>query len=211
MTDDRPSVVHVVDDDESIRTALMRLLRAAGYEVHSYASAADFQQRPRQDRPECVVLDVRLPGVTGLDLQETLSRSDDEIPIVFLTGYGDISMSVHAMKSGAVDFLTKPAERGVLLNAVSGALSRSASARTERQRVRTLRERYQTLTPREREVLAHVVAGELNKQIAYDLGTAERTVKAHRHNVMEKMHATSLAELVRMAQALGVTSDGIFL
>jgi len=206
MTDDLPSVVHVVDDDESIRKALVRLLRAAGYEVHAYASAADFQQRSPQDRPECVVLDVRLPGVTGLDLQETLSRSDDEIPIVFLTGHGDIPMSVHAMKSGAVDFLTKPAEHGVLLNAVAGALSRSASARAERERVRELRERYHTLTPREREVLAHVVAGELNKQIAYDLGTAERTVKAHRHNVMEKMHATSVAELVRMAQSLGVPS-----
>lgn len=195
-------LVHVVEDDESMRVALVRLLRAAGYDVLVYASAPEFEQRARQSRPECVVLDVQLPGQTGLDLQKALAASDDLIPIVFLTGHGDIPMSVEAMKSGAVDFLTKPASHGALVKAVEGALANSAKVREARDQRRELLDRYNRLTPREREVFAHVVQGQLNKQIAFDIQAAERTVKAHRHNVMEKLQAHSVADLVRMAQSL---------
>jgi len=202
MTEGSALLVHVVDDDESMRSALARLLRAAGYEVRVYASAADFLRRTPGMGPECALLDVRLRGPTGLDLQEGLLATDDPMPIVFLTGHGDIPMSVRAMKSGAVDFLTKPADHGALLQAVARALARSAELREKREEVRRLRERFNRLTSREREVFAHVVSGQLNKQVAFDLGTAERTIKAHRHNVMEKMQAHSVADLVRMAQAL---------
>lgn len=208
MTEPRPTVVHVVDDDDSIRLALVRLLQSAGHEVHVYASATAFQHRSPQARPECVVLDLELPGQTGVELQKALAASSDPIPVVFLTGHGDIPISVEAMKSGAVDFLTKPANYGALVEAVARALVRCADLREERERRRQLQERYETLTPREREVFAHVVSGQLNKQIAFDLGAAERTVKAHRHNVMEKLQAQSVADLVRIAQILDLASQG---
>jgi FixJ family two-component response regulator len=200
---DRGPVVHVVDDDDSVRTAVQRLLQAAGYDVRGYASAGEFLLgRSDRDAPGCVVLDVRMPGPSGLDLQEALARLEVPVPIVFLTGHGDIPTSVRAMKAGAVDFLTKPVSREALLAAVRSALGRDAEARAARARVHAWRSRYGSLTPREREVFAGVVAGKLNKQIAAELGTAERTVKAHRAQVMEKMQVASLAELVHVAEQL---------
>jgi FixJ family two-component response regulator len=201
---ERGQIVHVVDDDDSVRTAVVRLLQAAGYEARGYASAGEFLLgRSDRNAPGCVVLDVRLPGPSGLDLQEALARLEVPLPIVFLTGHGDIPMSVHAMKAGAVDFLTKPVSREALLAAVRVALARDAETRAAREGLRTLRARYESLTPREREVFAGIVSGRLNKQIAAELGTAERTIKAHRAHVMEKMDVASVAELVRIAGQLG--------
>jgi FixJ family two-component response regulator len=200
---DRGPIVHVVDDDDSVRTAVQRLLQAAGYEARGYASAGEFLLgRSDRDAPGCVVLDVRMPGPSGLDLQEALARLEVPVPIVFLTGHGDIPTSVRAMKAGAVDFLTKPVSRDALLAAVRSALARDAETRAARARVQAWHSRYASLTPREREVFAGVVAGKLNKQIAAELGTAERTVKAHRAQVMEKMQVASLAELVHVAEQL---------
>lgn len=197
-------IVHVVDDDDSVRTAVVRLLEAAGYEARGYGSAGEFLLGlSDRNAPGCVVLDVRMPGPSGLDLQEALARFGTLLPVVFLTGHGDISMSVRAMKSGAVDFLTKPVSREPLLAAVRAALRRDAETRAAGKRVRALRDRYEKLTPREREVFAGIVAGKLNKQIAADLGTAERTIKAHRAQVMEKMAVASVAELVHLADELG--------
>lgn len=201
------SLVHVVEDDASSRSALAGLLRQIGYEVLEYPSAVEFERRPRTARPECAVVDVQLPGLTGLDLQQALTASQDPMPIVFLTGHGDIPMSVQAMKAGAVDFLTKPLDHGALLQAVGRALARSSWAREEHSRLVELQARRDMLTPRERQVFAHVVSGKLNKQIAAEIGTAERTVKAHRHKVMEKMQANSVADLVRMAQVLELFSE----
>jgi FixJ family two-component response regulator len=198
-------LVHVVEDDESMRAGLVRLLRAAGYDVLAYASPAAFQGRARESRPECALLEVKLPGQTGLDLQKALAASDDPIPVIFLSGHGDIPMSVEAMKSGAIDFLTKPANLEALVPAIEQALARCARLREARDHRRELLARYSTLTPREREVFAHVVRGQLNKQIAFDLQTAERTVKAHRHNVMQKLEAGSVADLVRIAHTLELT------
>jgi len=201
---ERGPIVHVVDDDDSVRTAVVRLLQAAGYEARGYASAGEFLLgRSDRNAPGCVVLDVRLPGPSGLDLQEALARLEVPLPIVFLTGHGDIPMSVRAMKAGAVDFLTKPVSREALLAAVRVAVARDADTRAAREGMRGLRARYDSLTPREREVFAGIVAGRLNKQIAADLGTAERTIKAHRAHVMEKMDVASVAELVRIAGQLG--------
>jgi len=201
---ERGPIVHVVDDDDSVRTAVVRLLQAAGYEARGYASAGEFLLgRSDRNAPGCVVLDVRLPGPSGLDLQEALARLEVPLPIVFLTGHGDIPMSVRAMKAGAVDFLTKPVSREALLAAVRVAVARDADTRAAREGLRGLRARYDSLTPREREVFAGIVAGRLNKQIAADLGTAERTIKAHRAHVMEKMDVASVAELVRIAGQLG--------
>ena len=200
---ERAPIVHVVDDDNSMRTAVMRLLQAAGYQARGYPSAGEFLLgRADGDAPGCVVLDVRMPGPSGLELQEALARFDVLIPIVFLTGHGDIAMSVHAMKAGAVDFLTKPVSREALLGAVRSAIARDAETRAAREGSRALRVRYESLTPREREVFTGVVAGRLNKQIAADLGTAERTIKAHRAQVMEKMQVGSVAELVHAADQL---------
>jgi FixJ family two-component response regulator len=173
-------LIHVVDDDDSLRTAVIRLLRAAGYEVRGYPSAGAFLLARPAGTPGCVVLDVRMPGPSGLDLQEAFSERDDALPIIFLTGHGDIPMSVRAMKAGAVDFLTKPVQRDALLTAVKNALARDAEARKAREEVGELRSRYESLTASERAVFALVVVGKLNKQIAAELGTAERTVKAHR-------------------------------
>jgi FixJ family two-component response regulator len=201
MTPSTP-IVHVVDDDESFRTAVTRLLRAAGHEVRSHASAGEFLLSLPVNRPGCVVLDVRMPGPSGLDLQEAFGRLSEALPIIFLTGHGDIPMTVRAMKAGAVDFLTKPVQRQVLLNAVRNALARDQESRRAREQDATLRARRETLTPREHSVFTLVVAGKANKEIAAELGTSERTVKAHRAQVMAKMQVTSLAELVHIADRL---------
>jgi FixJ family two-component response regulator len=195
-------MVHVVDDDDSLRTAVCRLLRAAGYEVRGHPSAGDLLLGRPKDTPGCVVLDVHLPGPSGLDLQAAFADHDDSLPIVFLTGHGDIPMSVRAIKAGAVDFLTKPVQRDALLAAVRTALDRDALDRTARAKSGALRSHFETLTPRERAVFALVVAGKLNKQIAGELGASERTIKAHRARVMEKMRVTSLPELVRAAEQI---------
>jgi FixJ family two-component response regulator len=199
----RNPIIHVVDDDDSVRTGVVRLLQAAGFEARGYASAGEFLLgRSDRNAPGCVVLDVRMPGPSGLDLQEALARLEVPLPIVFLTGHGDIPMSVRAMKAGAVDFLAKPVSRDTLLASVRTALARDAETRAAREGLRLLRARYETLTPREREVFAGVVAGKLNKQIAADLGTAERTVKAHRAQIMGKMQVASVAALVHVADLL---------
>jgi FixJ family two-component response regulator len=197
--------VFVVDDDASVRKALARLIRSAGYQVNTFASAREFLDRIKADQePGCLVLDVRMPGLSGLDLQHELQSADISLPIVFMTGHGDIPMSVRAMKAGAVDFLPKPVKDAELLRAIEQARTRAAqehAAATERQNI--LR-RLETLTPRERDVMALVVRGLLNKQIAFELGTVEKTIKVHRARVMEKMQVESLAELVRIAERVGI-------
>jgi FixJ family two-component response regulator len=197
-------IIHVVDDDRSFRTAVMRLLRAAKYEVRSYGSAAEFLDSDSSAAPGCILLDLQMPKVSGLELQQSLERMEERLPIIFLTGHGDIPASVRAMKAGAVDFLTKPVRREALLTAIENALGVDARGRAARAVLRELQERYERLTPREHEVLAHVVSGKLNKQIAFDLGAAERTIKAHRASIMEKLQVQSVAELVRLAQELGI-------
>jgi FixJ family two-component response regulator len=197
-------IIHVVDDDPSFRTAVTRLLRASKYDVRGYASASEFLDSDPCAGPGCILLDLRMPGASGLDLQQSLERMEERLPIIFLTGHGDIPASVRAMKAGAVDFLTKPVRREALLSAVQNALGVDAKAREARAVLHELHERYENLTPREREVLAHVVSGKLNKQIAFDLGTAERTIKAHRAAIMEKLRIQSVAELVRLAQELRI-------
>jgi FixJ family two-component response regulator len=199
-----PPIIHVVDDDPSFRTAVTRLLRAAKYEVRAYASASEFLDSDPYANPGCILLDLRMPGASGLDLQQSLAQMEERLPVIFLTGHGDIPVSVRAMKAGAVDFLTKPVRREALLNAIQNALGVDAKAREARAALRQLHDRYENLTPREREVLAHVVGGKLNKQIAFDLGTAERTIKAHRASIMDKLGVQSVAELVRLAQELGI-------
>lgn len=199
---ERP-IVHVVDDDDSLRKAVTRLLHAAGYDVRAYASAGEFVLASRENnRRGCVLLDVRMPGPSGLDLQEALAREEEPLPVIFLTAHGDVPTSVRAMKAGAVDFLTKPIKRDVLLSAVRAALARDLRLHTSHEQRRDLRLRFRKLTPRERNVFELVVAGRLNKQIAAELGMAERTVKAHRAQVMAKMQATSLAELVHLADKM---------
>src|SRR6266545_648900 len=200
--DSEKPIVHVVDDDDSLRKALTRLLHAAGYEVRAHASAGDFALSDRDNRRGCVLLDMRMPGPSGLNLQEALAKEDEPLPVIFLTAHGDVPTSVRAMKAGAVDFLTKPIKREVLLSAVRTALARDLRLHTSREQLRDLRARFAKLTPREREVFDLVVAGRLNKQIAAELGMAERTVKAHRGQVMAKMQVTSLAELVHLADKM---------
>jgi len=196
------SVIHVVDDDESFRKAVSGLLQAAGFFVQAYASASEFLLARLRDTSGCILLDVRMPNLNGLGLQETLSRHDILLPVIFLTGYGDIPMSVRAIQAGAVDFLTKPVKRDTLLAAIRTALAKDAERRAAREKSRRLRTLFEALTAREREVFDRVVVGKLNKQIAAELGTAERTVKAHRAHIMEKMHVESLAELVHAADQL---------
>jgi FixJ family two-component response regulator len=197
-------VVFVVDDDESLRASLKDLIRSVGLRVEDFASAHEFLRSKRPDMPSCLVLDVRLKGLSGLDLQKRLIAGDIEIPIIFITGHGDVPMTVQAMKAGAVEFLTKPFRDQDLLDAVQQALERDRRAREQRAKAEELHSRYRSLTPREREVMALVVAGLLNKQIAGELGTSEASVKVHRQHVMEKIGAGSLAELVRMADKLRI-------
>lgn len=200
--------VFVVDDDPSIRKALTRLMKSAGYEVATFASAREFLDRARPDeKPGCLVLDVRMPGLNGLDLQAELQNLNTALPIVFMTGHGDIPMSVRAMKAGAVDFLPKPIKDTELLRAIEQARARAEQERARRNELQTIRRRLETLTPREREVMALVVRGLLNKQIAFELGTVEKTIKVHRARVIEKMQVESLAELVRIAERVGIGSN----
>jgi len=201
-------LIHVVDDDESFRTALLRLLDAAGFEARGYASAGDFLMHPAPDRPGCVLLDVRMPGPSGLELQAALQRQGVALPVIFLTGYADVDSSVRAMKAGAVDFLAKPVERDTLLDALRRALARDALQRTARDEADRLRARFASLTSREREVFDRIVAGKPNKDIAEELGIAERTVKAQRAQVMAKLEVGSAAELGRLAERLRHLSDG---
>ena len=200
------SLVFIVDDDPSVRKSLARLLRGAGYEVEAFASAREFLARPHHDAPCCLVLDVRMPGLTGLQLQEALATAGHLLSTVFITGYSEVSASVKAMKGGAVDFLTKPVDKRALLDAVERAMTKAGQARREEARISEIRDRIKTLTPREAEVFALVVTGMLNKQIAFDLGVSEQMVKVHRGRVMEKMRAGSLAELVRLADQGGVVA-----
>jgi FixJ family two-component response regulator len=200
----KDSLVILVDDDRSFRRSTERLLRTAGYQVQSFGSALEFLHSPRPDVPACLVSDVRMPGLNGLDLQSELARAGWQIPIIFITGHGDVPTSVRAMKAGAVDFLSKPFREQDLLDAIENALKRDRIAREERAMLAELRKNYKSLTPREREVMAHVVSGMPNKQIGAKLNTVEKTVKFHRGHIMEKMGADSLAELVRMAAALEI-------
>jgi FixJ family two-component response regulator len=202
-----PVVVHVIEDDESSRIASFRLLKTAGYVVRVYATGAEFLAQPPTEAG-CIVLDLRLPGPSGLDLQQQLTTAENPLPIVFLTGHGDVPKTVRAMKAGAVDFLTKPVDAPVLLDAVARAIARDAENRVVRARQHDARARYSRLTPREREVFAHLISGQLNKQIGYDLGISERTTKIHRGQVLEKMQADSIADLVRLAADLGIAAVG---
>jgi len=198
------STVLVVDDDPSVREALSDLFQSVGLSVQVFASVQEFVKNPPRDGPCCLVLDVRLPGKSGLDFQHELNESDVRLPIIFLTGHGDIPMSVRAMKAGAVEFLTKPFREQDLLDAVHAALERDRLNREDEKLLSTLRQRLASLTPREQAILALVAAGRRNKQIAFEIGTSEVTVKVHRTNLMRKMQASSLADLITMATKLGI-------
>ena len=197
-------IVFVVDDDVSVRESLELLIRCEGWQPETFASAREFLARPRGLVPSCLVLDVSLPGLSGLDLQKDIAVERPDMPIIFITGYGDVPMTVQAMKAGAVEFLTKPFSDDVLLSGIRQALERSETALGHEAEMRILRDRYASLTGREREVMALVVAGLLNKQVGSDLGISEITVKAHRGRMMQKMKADSLADLVNMAGRLGL-------
>ena len=202
-TEPQPAIV-VIDDDPSMRKALENLFKSVGFEVELFSSPQEFLQSQRPDRPGCIVLDVRFPGRSGLDMQRDLASAEAQLPIIFITGYGDIAMSVRAMKAGAVEFLTKPFREQDLLDAVGAALDKDRARRAGEMRLAELRSRYETLTARERQVMSLVVAGRLNKQIAGELGVSEMTVKMHRRQVMRKMQAPGVAQLVRLADQLGI-------
>ena len=197
-------VVHFVDDDEAMVKATARLLEAAGLQVATYGSARDFLARADSSMEGCVILDMRLPDQSGLDLQAALASQGVQLPVIFMTGYGVIPDTVRAMQRGAVDFLTKPVDAQDLLASVSRAMAQDAASRAERTRQGQLRGRYERLTPREREVFLHLISGQLNKQVAADLQIAERTIKLHRANILEKLEVDSMAELARLAVDLGI-------
>jgi len=196
------SIVYVVDDDPSSRQSLEFLIKASGYSVQAFSSSRDFLASARPETPSCLVLDVRMPGFTGLELQGELAKRGVRLPIIFITGHGDIPMSVQAMKAGAMEFLTKPFREDNMLGAITLAIDKDRVAHRERLEMAELRRRHARLTPREREVMASVVTGLLNKQVAAELGASEKTIKAHRAKVMQKMEAASLADLVRMSEKL---------
>jgi len=196
--------VHVVDDDDLFRTGIGRLLRASGYKVALYESGHRLLEHPERIEPGCILLDIRMPSLSGLELQDRLNTLDSILPIIFLSGHGDIPMTVRAMKAGAQDFLSKPVAREVLVEAIDRAFTRYLSQHERSARLKSLQALVGTLTKREREVFALVVRGKLNKQIAFELGTSERTIKAHRHSIMQKLQVQSLAEAVSIAEKLGM-------
>ena len=210
MTDDRSPItalqptVFIIDDDASVRKSLARLLRSAGFEVETFATAELFLEREHYEGIGCIVLDVRMPGISGIDLQDELSKADYSMPIVFITGHGNIPMGVQAMKKGAVDFLAKPFDDEELLQAVREAIEKDTQGRAEHGEVLDIRGRLELLTPREQEILRYVITGMLNKQIAYELGISEKTVKVHRGRIMEKLGIDSVADLVRLAEKVGI-------
>jgi FixJ family two-component response regulator len=198
------TMVFVVDDDPSFRRSTEALIGAAGFNVQTFSSAEEFLRSPRPEVPACLVLDVRLPHLSGLDLQRELAKISVEIPIIFITGHGDIPMTVQAMKGGATEFLTKPFREQDLLDAINKGINFDRAARLQRAKLEDLRGRYHSLTAREHEVMAHVVTGMLNKQVAQELGTTEKTIKVHRGHLMQKMGVKSFADLVRAAEKLGI-------
>jgi RNA polymerase sigma factor (sigma-70 family) len=204
---DKIPIVFVVDDDKAVRKSLERLIKSVGLTVQAFSSAREFLESDPSAGPSCLVLDVRMPGLSGIDLQKELGKMGYTIPIIFITGYGDIPMSVRTMKRGAIDFLTKPFNDQDLLDAIHRAIEKDKQTRREQDEIGTIQQRVDSLTPREREVFSLVVTGMLNKQIAYDLGMSEKTVKVHRSRVMDKMQADSLAELVRLAYKVGIGSS----
>ena len=206
MKEEQP-IVYLIDDDESAREGMADLLRSVGHKVHPFGSAQEFLDSARPNAPGCIVLDVRLPGPSGLEVQRTLTKSNIHLPIIFVTGHGDIPMSVRAIKSGAIEFLTKPVHEQQLLDAVQAGLERDRARREEAEVVAELRQRFDSLTPREREIFRLIAIGRRNKVIAAEAGLSEMTVKVHRSHVMQKMRANSLIDLVRMADQLGVSAE----
>ena len=204
---EKKAVVYVVDDDPSVRKALERLLRSADYDAKTFASAPEFLDFTCPDTPGCLILDIKMPELSGLELQDRLSEKGISLPIIFITGHGTVPASVRAFKAGAIDFLQKPFKDIELLDAVSHGIEKHRRLRREQKEMKTLRAKLETLTPREREVFSHVTSGLLNKQVAFDLGITEKTIKVHRARVMQKMGAQSLADLVRFAEKLGISSS----